>query len=157
MVTLFQSLNPSSFVLESPFVLQILELDRMLNFNLQITSMCSLANLTLKNVRSIRKLMDEASAEKLIHAIVTNRIDFCNALFVGLSCSNLAKLQLLQNNAIRTVLKLHPHASVSQHLKDKHWLPAKARIYLRFLTVIFKCLNNMAPVELQSFSKDIPL
>ena len=124
------------------------ELDRMLNFNLQITSMCSLANLTLKNVRSIRKLMDEASAEKLIHAIVTNRIDFCNALFVGLSCSNLAKLQLLQNNAIRTVLKLHPHASVSQHLKDKHWLPAKARIYFRFLTVIFKCLNNMAPVEL---------
>ena len=124
------------------------ELDRMLNFNLQISGMCSLANLTLKNVRSIRKLMDEDSAEKLIHAIVTNRIDFCNSLFVGLSSSNLAKLQLLQNNAIRTVLKLHPHASVSEHLRNKHWLPAKARIYFRYLTVIFKCLNNMAPVQL---------
>ena len=124
------------------------ELDRQLNFNTQISYMCSSVNATLKNVRLIRKLMDKPSAETLIHAFVTNKLDYCNLLFVGLSSGNLAKLQLMQNNAVRTVLKLNSHSSVSEHLKDLHWLPVRARIYFRYLVLIFKCLNNMAPEQL---------
>ena len=54
----------------------------------------------------------------------------------------------MQNNAVRTVLKLSSHSSVSEHLKDLHWLPVRARIYFRYLVLIFKCLNNMAPEQL---------
>ena len=124
------------------------ELDRQLNFNTQISYMCSSINATLKNVRLIRKLMDKSSAETLVHAFVTNKLDYCNLLFAGLSSGNLAKLQLMQNNAVRTVLKLSSHSSVSEHLKDLHWLPVRARIYFRYLVLIFKCLNNMAPEQL---------
>ena len=124
------------------------ELDRQLNFNSQISNMCSSVNLTLKNVRLIRKLMDKSSAEMLIHSLVTNKLDYCNALFVGLSSGNLAKLQLMQNNAARTVLQLNSHASISEHLKDLHWLPVRARIFFRYLVIIFKCLYDMAPEQL---------
>ena len=48
-------------------------------------------------IRHIRKHLTRESAEKIIHAFVTSRLDYCNSLFFGLSDSQLGKLQRVQN------------------------------------------------------------
>ena len=46
----------------------------------------------------------EVTAEKAVtHALVTSRIDYCNALYVGLLLKTVRRLQLVQNRAARLV------------------------------------------------------
>ena len=78
--------------------------------------------------------------KKLVSAFVLSRLDYCNSLFASLSNDKITKLQRIQNNAARLVLKqpkLH-------HIRDLHWLPIKARIDCKVALLRFKCLNNNA-------------
>ena len=65
-----------------------------------------------------------------------------------MSRRNFAKLQLVQNSALRAVLELRPHASVSAHYAELHWLRVEERSFFKLLTVVFKCINNLAPSQL---------
>ena len=47
-------------------------------------STCSNAFYYLYNIRRIRKYLSRRSTETLIHAFVSNRIDYCNSLLYGL-------------------------------------------------------------------------
>ncbi|KAK2165417.1 hypothetical protein NP493_1365g00000 [Ridgeia piscesae] len=38
----------------------------------------------LYNIGKVRKYLDHQTAEKQIHALIHNRIDYCNALLIGL-------------------------------------------------------------------------
>jgi len=86
----------------------------------------------------------------LIHSLVTSKLDACNSLFIGLSKKNLCKLQVIQNSAIRCVMNIPAHSHVSQHYRDLHWLHVDKRIYFKFITYVFKCINNIAPVQLST-------
>ena len=125
-------------------------LDCKMSYNQHVSHICSTMNYYMKNLRSIRKFMSISTAETFVHALITNRLDQCNSLFVGLSQTNIAKLQVLQNSAMRLVLQLPARAHTSQHLWDYHWLSVKERCHFKLLVLVFKCLNNMAPVELAS-------
>ena len=46
----------------------------------------------MRNIGKIRNYLDQPSAEKLVHAFVTSKIDFCNSLLYGLSKTQLDKL-----------------------------------------------------------------
>ena len=50
-----------------------------------------------------------------IHAFVTTRLDYCNALYVGVSGSSITRLQMVQNAAARhTYIWAHfPHFSLT--------------------------------------------
>lgn len=39
--------------------------------------------------------------ERVIHAFISTRLGYCNALYKGISQANLARLQLVQNSAAR--------------------------------------------------------
>ena len=53
----------------------------------------------LHNIRRITNYLSTESAEKLIHAFITSRLDYCNSLFYGLPYCALTKLQHVQNAA----------------------------------------------------------
>ena len=125
-------------------------LDCKMSYNTHVSHICSTMNYYMKNLRSIRKFMSISTAETFVHALITNRLDQCNSLFVGMSQTNLAKLQVLQNSAMRLVLQLPARSHTSQHLRDYHWLSVKERCHFKLLVLVFKCLNNLAPDELVS-------
>ena len=125
-------------------------LDSSLSFDCCVSDIVSSVNLTLRNIRSIRKYLNQAAVETLVHSLITSKLDACNSLFVGFSKKNLCKLQLLQNSALRCVLNIATHSSLSQHFVKLHWLHVEKRIHFKYITVIFKCINNLAPVQLSS-------
>ena len=68
------------------------------------------------------------STEKLIHAFVSSRLDYCIGLLYGLSKKLISKLQRLQNTAARIVYCMPTFCHITPLLFDLHWLPMKFRI-----------------------------
>ena len=125
-------------------------LDSTLSLDAFVSEISSSINLTLRNIRSIRKYLTQSAVETLIHSLITSKLDSCNSLFLGLSKKNKCKLQLLQNAALRCVIDIPPHARISQHYVDLHWLHVEKRVYHKLLTTVFKCINNMAPTQVMA-------
>ena len=149
-VNLSGCLNSSSTLIPLTHSTKLLgaHIDDTLSFDLQVSKTVSSSHIILKNVRAIRKYLTPETAATLIHSIITSKLDQCNSLLFGLSSSNKAKLQRIQNFALRTVLNLHPRSRLSQHYTDLHWLKVDQRIHFKILTTTFKCIHCLAPSPL---------
>ena len=124
-------------------------LDNRLNMNDHITSVCKSANYHLRNIAKIRRYLSESDAVKVIHALVSSRIDYCNAVLAGLPNSSISRLQRVQNNAARVLARVRKYDHITPILRQYHWLPVQKRIEYKILTLVFKALHNMAPKYLQ--------
>ena len=82
--------------------------------------------------------------EKAIQALICSRLDYCNALYVGISQSSLSRLQLVQNAAARLLTNTNRHVQITPVLNSLHWLPVLHSIDFKLLFV-FKALNGLAP------------
>ncbi|KAI5609609.1 hypothetical protein C0J50_9447, partial [Silurus asotus] len=89
-------------------------------------------------------------AEKLVHAFVTSRLDYCNALLSGCSCKCTNKLQLVQNAAARVLTRSRKHDHITPvlifyTLISLHWLSIKSGIDYKILLLMYKALKGLAP------------
>ena len=80
-------------------------------------NMCSLC------VVSVRDVM-----KQLASSFILSRLDYCNSILAGLPKSTIATLQRVQSVAARMVLNLRPRDSISDGLRQLHWLPFESRI-----------------------------
>ncbi len=53
------------------------------------------------NIAKLQNMLSVSDAEKLVHAFMTSRLDYCNALLGGCPASSINKLQIVQNAAAR--------------------------------------------------------
>ncbi len=83
-----------------------------------------------------------------VHAFVTSRLDYCSSLYCGISKSQIARLQLVQNAAARLLLKCRKHEHITLVLRSLHWMPVCQRIDFKILLFVYKSLHNFAPVYL---------
>ena len=88
------------------------------------------------------------NAEILVHAFVTSRWDYCDALLSGCANSTLKGLQLIQNAAARILTRTRRFEHISLVLASLHWLPVKFHIYYKILLLTFKALHGLAPLYL---------
>ncbi len=54
--------------------------DSNLSFDSHVSSICKTAFFHLKNISKLRPMLSKSNAEMLIHAFMTSRLDYCNAL-----------------------------------------------------------------------------
>ncbi len=83
--------------------------------------------------------------EIAIHALITTRLDYCNSLYLCISKSSIARLQLVQNAPVKFLKGQCKFDHVTPILKSLHWLPVHLRIEFKILLYVFKSINNLAP------------
>ncbi|KAI5614035.1 hypothetical protein C0J50_3756, partial [Silurus asotus] len=98
-----------------------------------------------RNIAKIRNMMSLQDAEKLVHAFVTSRLDYCNALLSGCASKCINKLHLVQNAAARVLTRSRKYYHITPVLISLHWLPIKSRIDYKILLLTYKALNGLAP------------
>ena len=82
-------------------------IDNTFSMKPHVINTCKSAFFHLHNIRRMRKYLSRDSTEKLVHAFVSNRLDYCNGLFYGLPKNLTSKLQRVQNTAVRNYCTLH--------------------------------------------------
>ena len=85
--------------------------------------------------------------EMAIHALISSRLDYYNALYV-VSQASLGRLQLVQNAAARLLTCTNKREHITPVLKSLHWLPVQYRIDFKILMFVFKALHGLTPVYL---------
>ncbi len=79
--------------------------DSNISLDSHVSSICKTAFLHLKNASKLRPMLSMSNAEILIHAFMTSRLDYCNALLVGCYACLINKLQMIQNAAARVLTR----------------------------------------------------
>lgn len=72
-------------------------MDPQLNLELHINLLCKISFYHLRSIAKLRPVLTLQDAEKLVHAFVSSRLDYCNALFVSIPNKSLLKLQHIKN------------------------------------------------------------
>ena len=89
--------------------------------------------------------LSQDDAETLVHAFISSKLDFCNALLYGSTKSVIDKLQYVQNCAARLVTRARSSEHITPVLPRLHWLPVRQRFTYKILLLTYKALNGMAP------------
>ena len=82
--------------------------------------------------------------------MITSRLDYCNAAFAGVANEQIARIQKIQNNAGRLILKKSKRDHVKPLLKELHWLPVKYRIQYKLATLAFRHFDGTLLLYLSS-------
>ena len=125
--------------------------DSHLTMSSHINSKYCSASLALRNIGRVRKYVNQANTERLVHAFISSRLDYCDSLLYGLPTKEINKLQRLQNSAARLVTKSKLREHITPVLKKLHWLPVDHRKIFKVLLITFKIICGCAP----SYLKDL--
>ena len=99
----------------------------------------------LRIISSIRRYITTDCAHSLVRSLVLSRLDYCNSLLVGLTTTQLQKLQRIQNTAARIICMKSKRDHITPSLIFLHWLPVKYRVNFKILCLVYKCLHDQAP------------
>ncbi len=119
-------------------------LDINLSFENHISHVTKTAFFHLRNIAKLRNMLSVSDAEQLVHAFMTSRLDYCNALLGGCPASSINKLQIVQNAAARVFTGSRKYDHITPILHSLHWQPISYKIWL----ITYKALNDLAPAYL---------
>ena len=74
----------------------------------------------LRRLRSVRRQLRRDVSARLVSALVLSRLDYCNAVLVGLPAATLAPLQTVLHAVARLTLDLKRHDHVTHALRELH-------------------------------------
>ncbi|KAF7248769.1 Transcription elongation factor A protein 2 [Varanus komodoensis] len=120
-------------------------LDPELSLEAQVTAVARSAFLQLRLIHQLRPFLENDCLATVTHALVTSRLDFCNALYVGLPLKTVWILQLVQNRAARLLTGTGCCSHITPVLHQLHWLPIEVWAQFKVLVMTYKALNSLEP------------
>ena len=124
--------------------------DQYLDFKGHVKITCKSA---FCSIAKIRRYLSQSTTEAIVHAYITSRLDYCNALLYGLPKYLINRLQLLQNLAAHLVTLTRRQEHITPILRSLHWLPVHYRIVFKILLLNYKVLNGLAPDYIKDLLK----
>jgi len=123
--------------------------DRALSFAKHIDYIIKSCNFYIRNIGRFRQFLSKKNCEKLVVALVTSHLDYCNSLLNGLSETHMLRLQRVQNTAARLICRIKKFEHISTSLQYLHWLPVVFRPRFKLLCIVFRALRGVGPLDLQ--------
>ena len=123
-------------------------IDSNLSMNKHVNSIVSHCYKILKDIGRIKKFLERSQLERILHAVISSRLDQCNSLLVNMSKENMHKYQKLQNSAARLILGRRRRDSASAALRELHWLNIETRITFKIILIVFKILHRLSSENL---------
>ena len=77
--------------------------DDTMSFEEHVNELCRTAFYHIRNISRIRSCLSD-STKTLVHALVTSRLDYCNALLYGLPDYLIQRLQYVMNAAAKVII-----------------------------------------------------
>ena len=124
--------------------------DSDLSFSPQITRVVQTCHYQLRNIAKIKPFLSKIDLEKVIHAFISSRLDFCNSLYSGLCKKSISRLQIIQNSAARLLTNTKKREHITPILAALHWLPVSFRIDFKILLMTFKACHGLAPTYISA-------
>ena len=118
-----------------------LTIDNTLSMRMYVLSVCKLAYFELRRISSIRHLLSTSATKTLVCSFVLSRLDYCNSVLAGSPHYLIDKLQRVQNNAARLVLRKRKRDHASPLLSSLHWLPISSRIQYKVCSLTYSLLS----------------
>ena len=119
--------------------------DQHLNLKKQITAKCATAMFNIQCIKHIWNTLTQSACQTLVQGLVMAHLDYGNALYFGLPDIDVKRLQRVQNIAAKLILRKTNQDSITECLRELHWLPIRARIDFKILVLVYKCLWGNAP------------
>ena len=120
-------------------------IDSSLSMRKHINGVSKSCYVHLKHISQIRPYLTREAAATLVNALITSRLDYVNCILYGLPQNLIRRLELIQNNAARVVLRKRKFDHVTPLLKELHWLPIHQRIMYKVNLMTYKALHGLAP------------
>ena len=100
-----------------------------------VLSVCKSSFIHIRNLSRIKEFLDSSSLERLVHAFITTKLDYCNSLLCGAPSTLVNKRQRIQNISTR-IISWHGRCEhITPILISLHWLPVY-KFHLK--TYVFK-------------------
>ncbi len=109
---------------------QVKNIGVILEIDLSFSSHAKAVTIILSSQKhlKIRCFVSSQDLEKLVHAFITSRVDYCNGLLTGLPKKTIRQLQLIQNAAARILTRTRKSEHITPVLRSLHGLPVTFRI-----------------------------
>ena len=102
------------------------QIDRDFKLDKQINSVVKSSFCQLRILPKVKPFLSFNDFERVIHCFITTKLDYCNALYVGVSQASISHLQLVQNAAARLFTRTRKREHITPVLASLHWLPIKS-------------------------------
>ena len=129
------------------------QLDESLSMKSHIANKCRVAMLNIQRIKFIRPSLSVETCQTLVQGLVISHLDYANATLAGLPSYLIGRVQKVQNTAAKLILNKNKFDSSTECMKELHWLPIRARIEFKVLMLVYKCLQNKAPLYLRNLIK----
>uniref|UniRef100_A0A803U0W5 Reverse transcriptase domain-containing protein n=1 Tax=Anolis carolinensis TaxID=28377 RepID=A0A803U0W5_ANOCA len=124
-------------------------LDSQLTMEAQVAAASKQAFFHLRQARQLAPYLSDEALATVIHATVTSRLDYFNALYVGLPMSTTRRLRIVQNAAARLLTRTPMKCHITPVLQHLHWLPTDYHGLYKMLVLTFKTLYSQGPSYLR--------
>ena len=100
----------------------------------------------LRQFRSIRRSLTFDAMCTLVHAFISSRVNYCNAVLDGAAAGVVRRHQTVLHAAARLITGACWMEHITLILCDTlHWLPVRQRIKYKIALMAFNCLRGTCP------------
>jgi hypothetical protein len=121
------------------------QIDKNLSLEHQVGAITRACYNEIRKIASIRQYLTRHAAATLMSALVISRLDYCNSVLAGIPQHQIDRLQRVQNNAARIVLRKRMRDHATPLLQELHWLPVKLRCQFKIATLAFRHFEGTLP------------
>ncbi len=116
--------------------------DQNMSMDPQISNITRGMYYHLRRIKKVHRHIDRKTCQKVVQAHVISRLDFNNALLLGVPQKSMSRLQVAQNNAARLITGASRREHITPYLKELHWLPVNQRVIFKALVMLHKSMHQ---------------